>query len=104
MDNQARHFGEQYPEIYRGYSAMVEGCRKAGPLDPKTQQLIVIATKVLRQSEKGLKAEVANGLTMGITPDEIRQAILITLRDAGYSTTVAGLVWANAVLGGTPFK
>lgn len=104
MDDKARHFGEQYPEIFAGYSAMVASCRKAGPLDPKTQQLIVIATKVVRQAEHGLKAQVANALAMEITPDEIRQAILLTMGDAGYSTAVAGLVWANAVLGGTPFK
>lgn len=99
-----KHFGEQFPEIYRAYDELVKKCHAKGPLDQKTKQLIRISVASASYLENTVKANTARAIRMGITQEEIEQAILITMPTVGYPKMVAALNWCRQATGGQLFR
>lgn len=103
-DRSPRHFGEEFPEIYEAYDQLVKKCHEKGPLDQKTRQLIKIAVASASYLENTVKANTARAIRMGITREEIEQAILITMPMVGYPKMVAALGWCRQAIGGQLFR
>ena len=67
--------------------------------DLATRELIMIATVVMKGWEAGLQFHVSISLNeAGLTPDQIRGAILCTLPVGGVATTAQGLTWFEAYM------
>jgi alkylhydroperoxidase/carboxymuconolactone decarboxylase family protein YurZ len=93
-----KDFKKQYPDIARGYDALAKSCHEWGPLDAKCRRLVKLGVAIGLSSEGGVRSHVRRGLAEGITPEEIRHAILLAFTTAGYPTMIASLKWAEIVI------
>jgi 4-carboxymuconolactone decarboxylase len=92
-------FMENHPEIAQAYQALGIAVGNAGPLDPKTRQLIKVGVAIAAGLEGGTHSHVRKALEAGATPDEIRHTALQTLTTVGFPTMMKGLSWVEDVLG-----
>ena len=101
---EAQTFQEQFPEIHDSFRVMQERCAAWGPLDDRARTLIELALASVRMQQNAVRAQSARALKLGISADEIRHAILLTLGNAGLSSVMASLAWTHEVLGGSPLQ
>ena len=87
-----------HPTFFEAWEAIGAAARKAGPIDRKTAHLIQLAAAATIRSEGAVHSHVRRGLESGATPEEIRQAIMLTAPTVGFPTVVAALSWAEDVL------
>lgn len=102
--SEAQSFAEQYPQIHAAMLEMQKQCALWGPLQARERALVELVVASVRMQASGVRAQTARALKQGITPEEVRHAILLTLGGCGYSSVMASLVWANEVLDGTPLR
>jgi alkylhydroperoxidase/carboxymuconolactone decarboxylase family protein YurZ len=93
-----KEFIKQYPEINNAYDSLANACHKAGPLDKKTRRLVKLGMAVGLNSEGGVRSHVRRAIEEGITPDEIRHAILMAFTTCGFPLMVAAYKWADEVI------
>jgi len=72
-----RAFESKFPRVFAEYHGLVDACRAAGPLGPKTCELIAIGIEVARKRHGGLVAHIARARAAGASRAEIYQAILL---------------------------
>lgn len=72
-----RAFQSAFPEVWGRYRALRDACDGAGPLPPKTRELIKIGIEVARKRHGGLIAHVVRARKAGASEAEIRHAILL---------------------------
>jgi AhpD family alkylhydroperoxidase len=93
-----KDFRKQYPEIARAYDGLAKGIHGWGPLDARTRRLVKLGVAVGLHSDGGVRSHVRRALAEGVTPDEIRHAVLLAFTTAGYPTMIASLQWAETVI------
>ncbi len=93
-----KQFQKAYPEIWRAFQELGEQCHRAGPLDTRTRRLVKIGIAAGAGSQGALHSAVRNALTDGISPDEIRHAILLSITTIGFPHGQAALSWAEDVI------
>jgi len=72
---------------------------KSGPIDSKHCELITMGAFVAAANETGVRAHCARALAAGATPEEIHQAVLLTMGAAtGIGAASNALVWTDAVI------
>lgn len=97
--DQGLQFSEQYPEINDALMNLRERCQAAGHLDPKTSMLVKLAAVLGAGLENPVKAHTAKAVSLGISEDQIEEAILVNLSTIGYAKTVVALNWVRQVTG-----
>lgn len=93
-----KDFSEKFPEIVEAHKNLGKACRGAGPLDEKCQELIKLGIAMGTNSRGGVMSAVRKSLASGATPEEINQAILLSLTTTGFPNMIAAMGWANEVL------
>jgi len=93
-----KDFVKQHPDINIAYDALANACHKAGPLDRKTRRLIKLGIAIGLNSEGGVRSHARRALEEGITPDEIRHAVLLAFTTAGFPYMIAAYKWVEEVL------
>jgi alkylhydroperoxidase/carboxymuconolactone decarboxylase family protein YurZ len=91
-------FARKHPKIWASFEALANQCHEGGPLDAKTRRLVKLGITLGAGLEGGFHAQVRNGLADGITPDEIRHAVLLGLTTIGFPACMAGLTWIDDVV------
>lgn len=91
-------FMEAYPEVGAAYRRLGDSVAEAGPLDPKTCELVKIGIAVGARQEGGVRSHVRKALDAGASPDEIRHAILQATTTVGFPNMMAGLSWADTII------
>ena len=97
-----KEFRHEYPEITKAYDELARKCHGWGPLDAKTRRLIKLGIAVGINSDGGVRSHVRRALEEGISPEEIRHAVLLAFTTAGYPTMIAALKWAEEVISKYP--
>jgi len=93
-----KDFSEKFPGLLEAYKQLGKSCRKAGPLEEKYQDLIKLGIAVGANSRGSVMSSVRKALASGATPEEINQAILLSLTTTGFPNMIAAMGWANEVL------
>lgn len=99
-DNQPRlpstfkAFLAKFPELGEAHERVAKAVQAAGPLDPKTLELIKIGICLGAGLESGLRSHVRRAGQNGATQAEIEQAILLGMNTCGFPRTVAAWSWA----------
>ena len=93
-----QRYQKRYPKFFDAWEAIGAAARKAGPIDRKTAHLIQLAAAAAIRSEGAVHSHVRRGLEEGATPEEIRQALLLTAPTVGFPNVIAALSWAEDVL------
>ena len=93
-----QEFTMKYPRVAVAYEALAEECRHSGPLSERDQALVKLGIGAGSQLEGGVHSQVRKALDVGVTPDEIRQAIMLGLTSMGFPRMMAVLTWAEDIL------
>lgn len=91
-------FREDYPEIAAAYEALGDTLLKAGPLDNKTRQFVKLSLAVGAGLEGAVHSHTHRALEIGITPEEIKQAVLQGVTTLGFPATIRALTWIGDIL------
>jgi alkylhydroperoxidase/carboxymuconolactone decarboxylase family protein YurZ len=89
-----------HPDLWKSFQSLGEQCHKAGPLDERVRRIVKVAISAAAQSEGAVHSAVRNARAAGVSADEIRHAILLSLTTIGFPRTMAALSWAEDLLGG----
>lgn len=91
-------FLEAYPDVARAYQSLGEAATNAGPLDKKTICLIKLSMAIGAAQEGATHSHTRKSLEAGLTPDEIRHAVLQAVTTLGFPNMMRGLAWVEDVL------
>jgi 4-carboxymuconolactone decarboxylase len=93
-----KDFIKQYPEVNKSYDTLANVCHKAGPLDKKTRRLIKLGVSIGLNSEGAVRSHARRALEEGITPDELRHAVLLSFTTTGFPIMIAAYGWVEEVI------
>lgn len=93
-----RLFGERYPNVSAAYENLAAACRDAGPLDTREQTLVRLGVAIGSQVEGSVRSQVRKALDQGMTAEEIRHAMMLSLTAVGFPRMMAAMTWAEDLL------
>jgi alkylhydroperoxidase/carboxymuconolactone decarboxylase family protein YurZ len=93
-----KRFQKDHENIWRAFQKLGEECHRAGPLDARTRRLVKVGIATASGSEGAVHSAVRNALADGVSPDEIRHAILLSITTIGFPNGQAALSWAEDVI------
>ncbi len=99
-----RQFGRQNAAVAKAYEALGEACAKAGPLDPKTRELVKLAMAIGGRLEGAVHSHTRRALEAGAAPEEIRHVVALAVPTVGFPTAVAAFTWVEDLLAGARRK
>ncbi len=91
-------FSQEFPEVFNDYEQLGVSCRKAGPLDTKTQDLIKLGIAIGANSRGAIMSHTRKALASGATPEEIMQCALLALTTTGFPSMIAAMALVNSVI------
>ena len=86
---------EKMPAFIAAFDNIGSMIRQAGPLDEKSIQLIQVAAAAAIRSEDALHNHTRRALEAGVSPAEIRHALLCLTNTIGFPGVAAALSWAD---------
>jgi alkylhydroperoxidase/carboxymuconolactone decarboxylase family protein YurZ len=84
------------------YEALGEATQNAGPLDPKTTNLVRLGMCFGAGLEGGAHSAVRKALDAGCTPDELRHAAVLALTTLGMASMARARAWVEDILAKQP--
>jgi alkylhydroperoxidase/carboxymuconolactone decarboxylase family protein YurZ len=94
----ARRFQKTHGKVWRAVQKLGEECHRAGPLAARSRRLVKIGIAAGSGSEGAMHSAVRNALAEGVSRDEIRHAILLSITTIGFPNGQAALSWAEDVM------
>jgi len=91
-------FKQQFPEVAKAYDALAVSCHQWGSLDEKTRRLLKLGIAIGLSSEGGVRSHARRALAEGVSPDELRHAVLMAFTTAGFPTMIAAMKWVEEVI------
>ncbi|MDF1591980.1 MAG: carboxymuconolactone decarboxylase family protein [Desulfobacterales bacterium] len=92
------NFSTNFPEVFKDYKQLGISCRDAGPLDPKTQNLIKLGISIGANSRGAIMSHTRKALSSGATAEEIIHSVLLALTTTGFPNMIAAMGYVNEVL------
>jgi nitrite reductase/ring-hydroxylating ferredoxin subunit/alkylhydroperoxidase/carboxymuconolactone decarboxylase family protein YurZ len=92
MSDALQYLIKTRPEAMQAYFSFLK--QNGRHLDPKTRALISVLTKVLNQTETGLRQYLPKALAAGASPNEVLDALLMAFPALGLTK----IVWAIDVI------
>ena len=93
-----KRFLESYPELAEDYEKLALGCHRAGPLEEGSRRLVKLGIAIGMGSEGAVKSHARRALESGVSPEEIRHAVLLALTTVGFPAMIAAGEWVEEVL------
>jgi alkylhydroperoxidase/carboxymuconolactone decarboxylase family protein YurZ len=91
-------FVENYPGIATAYENLAGECHRLGPLNARERALVQLGIAAGSNMEGSVRSQVRKALDLGMQPNEICHAIILSLTAIGYPRMMAALTWAEDVL------
>lgn len=88
----------RYPDIAEKHAELVRACKAAGPIDPKTAELVKLGIAVGAGLDGGTHSHARQALDAGATPDEIRHVVLLATSTLGMSRMLQARRWVEEIL------
>jgi len=90
---------QHHPQVAEGFLAMRGAAGKAGPLNPKILELILLSGYTVARQEGGYKTHAGRAMDLGATAEEVLHATVINLgANAALEQVSDALTWADAVI------
>lgn len=93
-----QQFRTDHPEVYKAYERLGEAAANAGPLDPKTRELIKLGMAAANRAESAVQSHTHRALEEGASSEEIEHTLLLGINTVGFSTIMTALSWAKAAI------
>ena len=94
----SRQFENTYPKVWKSFQLLGEECHRCGPLDARSRKLVKVGIAAGAGSEGALHSAVRSALAEGVSKDEIRHALLLSITTIGFPKAQAALSWAEDIL------
>ena len=91
-------FMEKHPEVAKGYNQLGDAVHRAGPLDDKTRALVKLGISAGARLEGAVHSHARKALAAGVSPEEMRHAVVLSLPTIGLPSMMAALSWIDDVL------
>jgi alkylhydroperoxidase/carboxymuconolactone decarboxylase family protein YurZ len=98
VPNTFQKFVNKNPQIASAYERLSDECQKAGPLNERERALAKLGIAAGSHMEGSVHSQVRKALDIGLTPNEIRHAIMLGLTAIGFPRMMAALSWAEDIL------
>lgn len=95
-------FSLKFPEVLKDYQQLGKSSREAGPLDPKSKDLIKLGIAVGANSRGAVMSHTRKALASGATHEEIIHVVILSLTTTGFPSMIAAMGWVDAVLKENP--
>lgn len=92
-------FRARYRGVAEAYEALGAAAHEAGPLDPKSRELVKLGIAIGGRLEGAVRSHARRAREAGATPREIEHVILLAVTTAGLPTAVAAFTWVEGLLG-----
>jgi 4-carboxymuconolactone decarboxylase len=89
---------KRYPKIAQGFEQFALECSKAGPLDKKNQKLVKLGVAIGIGSEGDVQNLTIQALEDGVSPDELRHAVLLSATTAGFPGMIVAMQWVEDII------
>ncbi len=93
-----KEFHQQYPDVAKAYEDLGNIVAGAGPLDPKTRELVKLGMAAASTSETAVHSHTHRAFEAGATPQEVEHAILLGITTLGFPNMMMALSWARAAI------
>jgi alkylhydroperoxidase/carboxymuconolactone decarboxylase family protein YurZ len=93
-----QEFMDKHPEVAKGYNQLGDAVHHAGPLDEKTRALIKLGISTGARLEGAVHSHARKALAAGVSPEEMRHAVILSLPTIGLPSMMAALTWVDDVL------
>lgn len=93
-----KNFRQRFPQVSTAYDALASDCHNWGPLDDKTRRLVKLGIAIGLNSEGGVRSHARRALESGISPDDVRHAVLLAVTTAGFPLMEAAMGWVEEVI------
>ena len=90
-------FRNAHPAVAAGYEQLGDACRAAGPLDPRTTELVKLALSIAAGAEGGAHSHARRALAAGATAAELEHLALLAITTLGFPRAMTGLAWIRDV-------
>jgi alkylhydroperoxidase/carboxymuconolactone decarboxylase family protein YurZ len=98
---QLKSFERDYPQVWQAFTRLAQVCHEdSGPLDERSRRLIKLAVAIGHRHEGAVHSAVRHALDSGITPEELRQAAVLSITTIGWPAAHAALTWIEDMIGG----
>ena len=97
-------FTKEFPEIEKEYDKLAKKCHASGPLNEKVRRLVKLGIAIGSESEGAVKSHARRAMAIGISPKEIRHAVLLSLTTIGFPKMIATLNWVHEVFEERPIR
>ena len=87
-----------YPGVWKSFQDLGEQCHRAGPLEERARRLVKVGISAAAQSEGAVHSAVRHARIAGVSAQEIRHAILLTITTIGFPRAMAAMSWAEDIL------
>jgi 4-carboxymuconolactone decarboxylase len=91
-------FQEQYPAVFDAYNQLGAAVHSQGPLEEKARDLVKLGLAIGIGSEGAVHSHTRKALASGVSPEEIRQVVLLSLPTIGFPKMMAALTWVEDIL------
>jgi 4-carboxymuconolactone decarboxylase len=91
-------FSASFASVWQAFQKLGEECHGAGPLDERVRRLVKVGIAAAAQSEGAMHSAVRHAKAAGISADEIRHAIVLSITTIGFPHAMAAMSWADDVL------
>ncbi|MFC2068198.1 carboxymuconolactone decarboxylase family protein [Chloroflexota bacterium] len=89
---------KQFPEVLKAYDDLAQSCHQSGPLDAKTRRLIKLGIAIGSSSEGAVRSHARRAIDEGVSPGELKHAVLLALTTVGFPTMIAAMKWVEEVI------
>lgn len=91
-------FEAEFPEISKAYHELASVCHEWGPLDEKTRRLVKLGTAIGLCTQGAVRSHARRALEEGVSPEEVRHTVLLSLSTIGFPLMIAALRWVDEVI------
>jgi 4-carboxymuconolactone decarboxylase len=89
---------KEQPDVMAAFEALGEACKKAGPLDAKTAELVKLGVALAAGLEGGSHSHARRALALGCTPAELRHVVVLMTPTVGFPSMMRARSWVEDVL------
>ncbi len=93
-------FRTAYPDVASNYNALSEACKKAGPLDERTAELVKLGLAMAAGTEGATHSHARRALAAGATEQQLEHVALLAITTLGFPRAMIGLAWVRDVTKG----
>lgn len=93
-----QRFERQYPQVLDAFKELTEREHAAGPLSERDRRLVKLGMAIGMASRGGVKSAVRHAVQSGISPDDVRHAVVLSISTIGFPAAVASFRWVEEAL------